>query len=214
MKVSVLESFARHGARLAVLLVFLIGVTGVCHAQAVGATAQPAAKAAVPATMGASAAPAAQAAQPAAPPERRPGGNHEGITVRGQWTIEVRNPDGKLVTHREFENGLTPYAGEGATLLSAFIGRVVTPGLWMVELADPILTNYIQIGEAGTCTPGTITSGTNTRTCSATPLSLMAPTLSSSSPYLGGPSTLTLQGSAIVPSSFPRSVSEIDSLCG
>ena len=37
---------------------------------------------------------------------REKGGRNEGIKVHGHWTIEVRNPDGKVVTHREFENAL------------------------------------------------------------------------------------------------------------
>jgi hypothetical protein len=31
-------------------------------------------------------------------------GQHEDIKVHGHWTTEVRNPDGKIATHREFEN--------------------------------------------------------------------------------------------------------------
>src|SRR4051812_28098741 len=31
----------------------------------------------------------------------------EGVTLRGHWVIEVRNPDGTLVTRREFDNALT-----------------------------------------------------------------------------------------------------------
>lgn len=34
------------------------------------------------------------------------GGNHEGLKVHGHWTIEVRDPDGTVVTRREFENSL------------------------------------------------------------------------------------------------------------
>ena len=56
MKVSVLESFARHGVRLPVLpvfltgmLVFLAGMAGLSRAQAAGAAAQPSPKAAAPA---------------------------------------------------------------------------------------------------------------------------------------------------------------------
>src|SRR2546423_15522419 len=45
-----------------------------------------------------------RATQPEASPGR---GQQEGIKVHGHWTIEVRNPDGTLVTHREFENALT-----------------------------------------------------------------------------------------------------------
>jgi hypothetical protein len=33
-------------------------------------------------------------------------GSQQGIKVHGHWTIEVRDPDGKPVSHREFENSL------------------------------------------------------------------------------------------------------------
>ncbi|HSP63214.1 MAG TPA: hypothetical protein VLQ90_09555, partial [Pyrinomonadaceae bacterium] len=42
------------------------------------------------------------------------GGQKEGIKVHGHWTIDVRNPDGTLVTHREFENDLQ---ADGAIVL-------------------------------------------------------------------------------------------------
>ena len=131
MKVSVLEGFARHGIRLVVLFVFLVGMTGDSHAQAAGVAGQPGAKAAAPR---ATTAKTAQAGQPAATVERRPGGNHEGITVHGHWTIEVRNPDGKLVSHTEFENALAPSGG--AALLAGLLAGTVTPGSWEVYLAD------------------------------------------------------------------------------
>jgi hypothetical protein len=63
------------------------------------------------------------------------GGPHEGIKVHGHWTIEVRNPDGKLVTHREFENSLvTSGALAGPLTLSTVLGRASTIGLWIVYL--------------------------------------------------------------------------------
>lgn len=65
-------------------------------------------------------------------PETSPGrGQQEGIKVHGHWTIEVRNPDGTLVTHREFENALTPVGG---LCLAAFLSRSNTPGLWRIHL--------------------------------------------------------------------------------
>ena len=60
------------------------------------------------------------------------GGQKEGIKVHGHWTIDVRNPDGTLVTHREFENDLD-LTGRG-TLVS-LLGRQKTNGGWLVELA-------------------------------------------------------------------------------
>jgi hypothetical protein len=60
-------------------------------------------------------------------------GPREGIKVHGHWTIEVRNPDGKLVTHREFENSLITNAPlAGPVTLSTALGRASTIGLWFV----------------------------------------------------------------------------------
>ncbi len=134
MKVSVLKGFVRHPVRLAFLLFFLLGVAGVSHAQAAGPASQSNPKAAAFAATQAKAAQATQAAQPAAPPERRPGGNHEGIQVHGHWTIEVRNPDGKLVSHTEFENSLA--SNGGAALLAGLLTGTATPGSWLVYLAS------------------------------------------------------------------------------
>jgi hypothetical protein len=66
------------------------------------------------------------------------GGRHEGIQVHGHWTIEVRNPDGTVVTHREFENALV--ASSGGPFLANFLnsnGSNVTPFLWAVSLDGP-----------------------------------------------------------------------------
>src|SRR5208282_658242 len=105
---------------------------GPCRAQSsAGPSPSPAVKAADAGTSQAQAAPAAQqapgsaaTAKPAAPAEKNPAsqakGPHEGITVHGHWTIEVRNPDGKVVTRREFENALQPggYAALGALIVA------------------------------------------------------------------------------------------------
>jgi hypothetical protein len=76
----------------------------------------------------------AQASQPAALGERQHGGNHEGITVHGHWVIEVRNPDGTLVTHRDFENSLT---STGAQNLPLLLSGFEVSGGWYIELTDP-----------------------------------------------------------------------------
>ncbi|MFZ0392383.1 MAG: hypothetical protein WCF17_02855 [Terracidiphilus sp.] len=126
MKVSVLKGFARHGVRLAVLSVFLLGMVVVSHAQAAGASAQPAAKAVLPATASlatGSAEPVqSQTETPAAEPA---GGLNQGITVHGHWVIEVRNPDGSLAQRREFENSLMP---AGKLAIAALLAGNVTGG--------------------------------------------------------------------------------------
>jgi len=66
-----------------------------------------------------------------APKNSQPGGPHEGIQVHGHWTIEVRNPDGSLVTHREFENSLQ----QGALALGGILGRQNSPGFWGINLS-------------------------------------------------------------------------------
>jgi len=68
-----------------------------------------------------------------------PKGQSEGIQVHGHWTIEVRDPDGRVVTHREFENSLTA-AGQGvlANVLSNQgnpAGYIVL-GSWAVALCN------------------------------------------------------------------------------
>ena len=60
------------------------------------------------------------------------GGQKEGIKVHGHWTVDVRNPDGKRVTHREFENALQP-----SPILAALLGRTATPGTWSISFQAP-----------------------------------------------------------------------------
>ena len=67
----------------------------------------------------------------ASPAGESKGGPKEGIKVHGHWTIDVRNPDGKLVTHREFENALI---NSGAVFLARVLGRQATTGTWQILL--------------------------------------------------------------------------------
>jgi len=130
MKVSVLEGFAGLGVRLVVLSVSLLGMAGIAQAQASGAAAQTTVIPA-PAAIG------QLKAEPvtAAPGKSVPNGNHEGITVHGHWTIEVRNPDGKLVSHTEFENALVQPSG--AQDLTAILSGNYVPGGYVIDLGSP-----------------------------------------------------------------------------
>jgi hypothetical protein len=92
--------------------------------------------------------PAAQPIRPAAQAARKPGGGtHEGIKVHGHWTIEVRKPDGKLISHTEFENSLV--GSGGGAVLPTFLAQNATqytsnptglvsytPGEWGILLGD------------------------------------------------------------------------------
>lgn len=60
-----------------------------------------------------------------------PRGATEGIPVYGEWVIEVRDPDGTLVSRHEFHNSLT---SEGGAFLARLLGRRATAGLWQVQL--------------------------------------------------------------------------------
>jgi hypothetical protein len=70
-------------------------------------------------------------------------GTSEGIGVHGHWVIEVHNPDGKLVSHTEFENSLQP---AGMTDLAQILGQNSSIGPWFIEF---------------TTIPGPCTSGPN-----------------------------------------------------
>jgi hypothetical protein len=59
----------------------------------------------------------------------------EGIRVHGHWIIDVRNPDGTLATHREFENSLQPSGA--AALINSLAGQTIT-GTWNIQLAGTV----------------------------------------------------------------------------
>jgi hypothetical protein len=92
------------------------------------ATGTPAAGAASSAN---TAQPAAATAQKPAPTAPGAGGIHDGIVVHGQWSIDVKNPDGTLVAHREFENSL---ASGGSMNLNDIISGANVIGGWNIYL--------------------------------------------------------------------------------
>jgi hypothetical protein len=202
MKTFVRKIFAGSAIRLAVLSVLFLGMAGACMAQA--SAARPAAKAAV-----------APQAQPAAQTGRTHAakGTHEGIKVHGHWTIEVKNPDGKLVTHREFENSLTT---SGGPLLSALLGRTVTTGSWGVYLTDSQQDYFILVVEPNSylsahCTvfaPSGVEVGSS---CSAN-LALAAPQPTSPGSSVLTQIPITFTGSATVPSGFPASIGYVETV--
>jgi hypothetical protein len=106
----------------AALAALVFGVAAPSWAQ----SASPSTQASTPKPM---AEPGASAGQSAAK------GQHEGIVVYGRWIIEVKNPDGKVVQHREFENSLTGVNGaEGSSLLAGLLSGVLTTGGWTIAV--------------------------------------------------------------------------------
>jgi hypothetical protein len=75
---------------------------------------------------------AAVVAAPAAAAEQKATG--DGIRVHGDWTIQIRNPDGSLASRYEFTNALVP--GQGDLLLARLLGRTSTAFTWRVDIGD------------------------------------------------------------------------------
>ncbi len=59
------------------------------------------------------------------------GAPQEGITVHGHWVVDIRNPDGTLASHLDFENALTP---TGAQTVAGLLSRQYGTGSWTVVL--------------------------------------------------------------------------------
>lgn len=68
-----------------------------------------------------------------------PSGPREGIVVHGHWVIDIREPDGRLVSHLDFENALEPTGGD---LLSNILARRKTPGPWLIDLSNSLRSVY------------------------------------------------------------------------
>jgi hypothetical protein len=63
--------------------------------------------------------------------ERKGGGQAEDIKVHGHWTIDLRNPDGTLASHNEFENALS---FDGNTLLTGLLSNHYSDPIWGIAL--------------------------------------------------------------------------------
>jgi hypothetical protein len=92
------------------------------------------------------------------------GGNHEGITVHGWWTIEVKNPDGKVVSHHEFENKLVTTGTNNATQLlsNLLMGSQVSGGMG-------VLVNFSNGTVLGMLPPALFSPGLNTGNLKSSP---------------------------------------------
>jgi hypothetical protein len=75
-----------------------------------------------------------EAQQPAPQERRAPSGTSEGIGVHGYWKIDVRNADGTLASHTEFENALTD---EGqSSLVNMLLGANTVSNIY-IQLRGP-----------------------------------------------------------------------------
>jgi len=181
----VIAQIARPGLVVAALLAMALSNPGTGHAQSSPVQAVPGAQ---PGKSVPLAQPAVQVKPSSATAEPASRGKHEGIKVHGHWTIEVRNPDGKLVSHTEFENSLvTAGPMTGSALLTDLLGGTRTGGGWEINLATPNASLRIfqpnspsaEICNYAACSPN---------------LSVVVGTAQN-------PGTLTFSGSVVVPAS-------------
>ena len=73
--------------------------------------------------------------------------NGGSIKVRGHWVIDVRDPDGSLVSQTEFDNSLAP--GFGGQMLARLLTQQGPMGRWTIRLS----------GSANPCAGGTLFNG-------------------------------------------------------
>ena len=154
-KHDVVARIARRGVVFTGILALGLASVGIARAQSSGPSADVPAPKSVPATnmklaptqgTRLTSAPANASVAPAVKPPAKAA--KEGIKVHGHWTIEVRNPDGMLARHVEFENALCPTipgTNGGGTVFGGDIviagllaGTLVTGG-WEVQLGSPAL---------------------------------------------------------------------------
>ena len=93
---------------------------------------------------------------PAAAQSANGGGQREGVTVHGHWIIDVRNADGSVASHVEFDNDLLQFgAGIGGhNALAAIMGRTRSVGLWQIRLIGPPPPPGVIAASGGPCASG------------------------------------------------------------
>jgi hypothetical protein len=70
------------------------------------------------------------AAKPASK-ENGEGSVQQGVKLHGHWVIDVRNPDGSLAEHRDFENAIY---SSGSAFLVGLMSGYLTPGDFMIAM--------------------------------------------------------------------------------
>jgi hypothetical protein len=62
------------------------------------------------------------------------GGLQQGLKLHGHWVIDIKNPDGTLAEHHEFENSII---ATGQALMIGLLSGYMTPGQFLVLIAGP-----------------------------------------------------------------------------
>jgi hypothetical protein len=76
-----------------------------------------------------------------------PEGQSDTVKVHGHWTIVVKNPDGSVASHHEFENSL--FQDDGQLVLAAILSRTSSTGMWAIELDGPTAAKPCNNGTSG-----------------------------------------------------------------
>jgi len=182
-------------------LVFVSGGPSRAQSQTTAPKSSPAVAIASTEVTAANAATPAQTATPRRAVEAAASnGQHEGITVHGHWTIEVRNPDGTVATHREFENSLV--SGTGPNLLVGLLSGNYVAGPWTIVLrgAPGPCSTFLASG-LGTCYITAGNAPTEATGCSPTP----TPVSSGTQPYCYDDLMESLTGTGTYFTSFTMS---------
>lgn len=164
-KHEVLTQIVRRGLLLVALLIVVVSVAPCTHAQSNGTSATALAEKPAAATVTATQAPnvvakpSGASANAPASTEEKPSrkGAQEGIQVHGHWTIEVRNPDGTVDKHLDFENGFCTLSNTigvsaistGDLTLAGLLTGLSVPGPWQIQLASPAVPGGAPVPACG-----------------------------------------------------------------
>jgi hypothetical protein len=159
--------------QLAALLVMVLAIGSPCRAQSgTPSNAAQAARPAMSATPAAGTAVAQAATLPAIAPQADmptppAKAGQEGVKVHGHWIIDIRNADGTLDKHLDFENGLCTASsvppgiqGGDALLTSLLLGRYIT-GPWQIVLASPTIPPFLAGATPGPACDNTLPNVSN-----------------------------------------------------
>jgi len=148
----------KKAATAALIALVTASITLPVSAQQAATAATPAAKATVP-----TAKPVVQAEEEeTTPAPKKPG--HEGITVHGHWVMDLKDKDGKVIEHRDFQNSLD--RNNGTNLLVQLLTGVVVGGNMEIDAIKSATTGPFG---GGGVSYGMFPAGTNvsSATCTA-----------------------------------------------